>query len=266
VNVNWLVIPTLLLSLILFGVGQRSIRLCTSFRKKLFLLALWFLLGVPGFLLCLYYLHWFDDAKCFYEFRSFPFTELTAAGSGLFAGGLAEVFSKRKVLSRSFLPTFLCLGIVAPHLKPLFAHLDKEDFFDHWENDVCLQSTRSSCGAASAATVFRALGTPLTERDIARECFTYQGGTENWYIARAFRRRGYQVHYRIEKGFPVDLQVPAIAGLRLGEVGHFIAIIDKVDGFFITGDPLKGRERVAADQMATQFAFTGFFMEISGSD
>jgi predicted double-glycine peptidase len=198
----------------------------------------------------------------FYEFRSLPFTELTAMGAGLFAGALAELTKGPKLISRAFLIAILVLGIVAPHMKPILVPMASHRFSDRWNNDVCMQSTSSSCGAASAATIFRSLGESLSEQDVAKECFTYLGGTENWYIARAFRRRGYTVTYRTERGVPDELRTPAIAGVRIGGVGHFIALLENSGDIFVTGDPLVGREIVNKDEIDKKFDFTGFFMEI----
>jgi len=200
--------------------------------------------------------------KWFYEFRSLPLTELSAAGAGLFAGAMAELISKPKLVSKSFLIAVLCLGIVAPYLKPVVAPLPKHRFEDRWQDNICLQSTPASCGAASAATIFRTYGLKLSERDIARECYTYLGGTENWYIARAFRRRGFEINFRVEQRFPADLRIPAIAGVRIGGAGHFIAILDNSNGNYVIGDPLVGRQEVPADRITKRFDFTGFFMEI----
>lgn len=261
-NMNWLVIPTLAGALLLFVLGQRTVRRCPTSMQKLALTSLWLLLSIPGFLLPLYYLHLFDDAVWFYEFRSVPFTELTAMGAGLFAGALAELARGPRLFSRAFLIAILVLGIVAPHMKPLLAPVASHRFSDRWNDNVCMQSTPSSCGAASAATIFLGLGNSLSEQDIAKECFTYLGGTENWYIARAFRQRGCTVAYRIERGLPDDLRTPAIAGVRVGGVGHFIAILDRSDGKFTTGDPLVGPEKLDMGEMDKKFDFTGFFMEI----
>jgi hypothetical protein len=265
-NMNWIVIPTLVSALILFVVGQRSVRRCQSRKGQLGLSTLWLFLSIPGVLLTLYYLHWFDDAKWFYEFRSLPFTELTAAGAGLFAGALSELFRKSKRVSELFLLGLLIVGIIAPHLKPVLAPVPSQQFGNRWKDDICIQSTPSSCGAASAATVFRALGFSLSEQAVARECFTYMGGTENWYIARAFRRRGCTVTYRIEQEFPDDLRTPAIAGVSFGGLGHFIAILGKSDGNYVTGDPLIGRDEIPANEITGKFDFTGFFMEIKKED
>ncbi|MDF7800393.1 cysteine peptidase family C39 domain-containing protein [Pontiellaceae bacterium B1224] len=213
--------------------------------------------------MALYYLHWFDDAKWFYVFRSLPFTELTAAGAGLFAGALSERMKESGLLNTPVYVALLCIGIVIPYLKPILDPLSKEQLNDRWKDDVCLQSTPSSCGAASAATVFKLLGLNMQESELAEECLTSSGGTENWYIARAFRKRGFGVNYRIEKQFPPDLKLPAIAGVRVGNYGHFIAILERSNGVYITGDPLKGREEIPVDLILNAFDFTGFFMEIN---
>ncbi|MBU1108722.1 MAG: hypothetical protein KKB51_18745 [Candidatus Riflebacteria bacterium] len=259
---NSIVFPTLVIAFLLFAAGEKSMQLCQTPKRKFLLLALWLSLGIPGFLIPLYYLHWFDNAKWFYEFRSLPYTELTCAVTGLFLGGLVGFLPGPRIFARTFLVIFLCICIIAPHLKPVLAPLANQSFSDRWRENVCLQSTQSSCGAASAATVFRQFGINLTEHGIARECFTYAGGTENWYIARAFRNHGLIVRYRIEDGFPADLQTPAIAGVRLGGIGHFIAILGQSDGKIVTGDPLIGLKEVPIDHIKKEFDFTGFFMEI----
>lgn len=261
-NVNWIVIPTLAGALLLFVFGQRSIQHCQTFKSKLICLLFFLVVGTPGFLFPLYYLHWFDNARWFYEFRSLPFSELTAIGSGLFAGALAEMTKDTKVVSRLFLIIILVLGIMIPHVKSIFAPVAEQRFSDRWEGAICMQSTPSSCGAASAATIFKFLGVSLSERDVARECFTYLGGTENWYITRAFRRRGFKVNYRIEEEFPYDLHLPAIVGIRVNGRGHFITIVEKSSDNYIVGDPMVGREEVPIDQVTKKFDFSGFFMEI----
>lgn len=262
-NFNWLVIPALFIALILFVVGRESMRRCGSDKSRIGLAVVAFILGLPGFLMAAYYLHWFDDAKWFYIFRSFPFSELTAAGAGLFAGVLSERLKGSGLFSTLVFIALLCIGIVIPYLKPMLDPLPTDQLRDRWNDEVCLQSTPSSCGAASAATVFKSLGLNIQEGELAAECLTSSSGTENWYIARAFRKRGFAVNYRIEKQFPSDLKLPAIAGVRVGNYGHFIAILERPNGVYITGDPLKGRQEIPVEHISNAFDFTGFFMEIN---
>ena len=60
-----------------------------------------------------------------------------------------------------------------------------------------------------------------------------------------------RVNYRIEEGFPDDLALPAIAGVRLGGVGHFIAILGLEDEGLVVGDPLVGRKSVPLGKLRT---------------
>lgn len=70
------------------------------------------------------------------------------------------------------------------------------------------------------------------------------------------------MRYRIEQNLPLDLKTPAIAGVRVGNLGHFIAILERTADGYITGDPLVGRQQIPSDQMDREFDFTGFYMEV----
>jgi len=262
-NVNWLVLPTLAVALILFAVGEKLVSDSLFPKRKTVIFVAALLAGMPGILFALFYLHWFDRVTCFYEFHSLPFVELFAAGVGILVGAVSALVRQRKLFTRPFLIVVLCLGITLPYLKPIIAPLSQANLRDRWTDDVCMQSTASSCGAASAATIFRWYRMNLTERDLTRECFTYQGGTENWYLARAFRRRGFNVQYVIRDGFPPDLSLPAIAGVKVGGAGHFIPILCKVETIYTTGDPLIGRRSHTETAIGKDYEFTGFFMVIS---
>ena len=79
---NPLLYPTLLLTALSFYVGDRSGRR----RLSALPLLLGLLLTLPAALFVIYYLHVLDRAAWFYQFRSLPFTELTAAGLGFLPG------------------------------------------------------------------------------------------------------------------------------------------------------------------------------------
>ncbi|MEK7269542.1 MAG: cysteine peptidase family C39 domain-containing protein [Planctomycetota bacterium] len=257
---NPLFLPALALAFALFWAGRRAMRRCESARSRALLAGGSFVLGIPGFLMPLYYLHAFDGAAWFYEFRSIPFSELTAALSGLFAGALSGLLGGQA--SEGFLAAVLAIGIAVPHLKPMISPLDASRLEDRWKDGVCLQSSPSTCGAASAVTILRTLGIEATEREIARECFTSLSGTENWFLARAFRRRGLCVSFRAGVGVPSDLRLPAIAGVRAGGAGHFIALLPGPGGRIVAADPLSGRSEHSRAVLARAFDFTGFFMEV----
>ncbi|MFO1489642.1 MAG: cysteine peptidase family C39 domain-containing protein [Kiritimatiellia bacterium] len=252
----------MLIAVLLFVAGLRFQGRITSGRHRLALSALAVLLAVPGVLIALYYLHLFDNAAWFYEFRSLRFSELSAGGCGLLAGLLAA--AGRDVFVAALLLIGLMVGIVLPHSKPLYGPLQPGDFKDARKDAVCLQSTGCSCGAASAATLLRQAGIPATEAEVARACFTYEGGTENWYLARHLRSRGLRVRFITRLDPSAPLPVPSIAGVLLGKVGHFIPILANTETTYITGDPLHGREEWAKDLIREHYTFTGFFMTVEG--
>ena len=259
-GMNPLVYPTVLIAVLLFIVGMRIQSRSKSSRHRMALFALAVLLVVPGVLIALYYLHLFDDAAWFYELRSLRFSELSAGGCGLLAGLLAA--AGRNVFVAALLLIGLMAGIVLPHSKPLYGPLRAGNFKDVWKDGVCMQSTGCSCGAASAATLLRQTGIPATEAEVARACFTYEGGTENWYIARHLRSRGLRVRFITRQDPAAALPVPSIAGVLLGKVGHFIPILASTRTTYITGDPLHGREEWVKERIHEQYAFTGFSMAI----
>ena len=210
----------------------------------------------------LYYLHLFDNAAWFYSFRSLPMSEVTAAGAGLIAGVFAADARMRRLLSERYVLAVLCIGIVLPHVKPILSPVSDTEFQDRWTQDVCLQSTPSSCGPASAATLLRMLGHTYSERDIARICFTSGRGTENWYLARLFAREGHRVTF-MTAHTNQSVPVPSIAGVRVSGIGHFIPILQESGTSYVTGDPLAGRQEWPKSEIRQHFEFTGFFMAIS---
>ncbi len=107
------------------------------------------------------------------------------------------------------------------------------------------------------------LGRPASEQEIAREAFTSRGGTENWYLARALRRRGFDVTFDIEPAASGIIRSPAIAGVVLrGGAGHFIAILESAGDAVTLVDPLDGKHTIAKAALNDRYRFTGFFMAV----
>ena len=200
-----------------------------------------------------------------YSFRAVPGTELTACGIGLLAGWLQTKRNQstrlRKQISSGFIPFVMLLCVTIPYLKQIFLRPDWNSFSDRWSDGVCLQSSESSCGPASAATLLKLAGKQVSERQIAQESFTSRRGTENWYLIRAMRRHGLLVEYAINKPGYMDFSFPSIVGVRLGGktgTGHFVAVLGKAGNSFVIGDPLEGREELTAAELLDRYYFTGF--------
>jgi len=273
---NTLFVPTIFIALVLFLIGRR-VRLAGQPGRTV---AAWSVAAtvaaLPALLFVSYYAHVLDDAAWFYAARSIPYTELSAAGIGFGTGMLAAAARRWRPFRNSraisiLLPTvlLLCMALVmfVPYAKPILVPITV-DLRDRWSDGVCLQSSPSTCGPACTATILREFGVSASEPELAWECFSYGGGTENWYLARALRRRGLTADYAITDPQPPGIRTPSIAGVRLGTSngpGHFIAILGRDGERYIVGDPLVGRLTMTAGEMRSRYYLTGFFL-IVGSN
>lgn len=229
-------------------------------RTRLLLALVAVILAIPGASFAVYYAHLLKEPEWYYEFRSWRGTEALLILIGV-AGGLVASLVHR---ISTTLP-FVVVGafVIVPVLKPFIGPIPDDAFRDRWDGNVCLQSTPSTCGAASVATSLRSIGLTASERELAREAYSYMGGTEAWYLARAVRRRGAEVEWSFLLRFNPELPLPALAGVRFGPVGHFIAILSREGDQFHIGDPLHGSETLSLEQLLKRYHFTGFYMSIS---
>ncbi len=217
-------------------------------------------LALPGASFAAYYTHWFPSPAWYFQFRSLPATELLLIPIGL-AGGLFATYFNRIALILPLLAT-VALSVV-PVVKPFMAPLPMSVLSDIWDGEVCKQSTPSTCGAASTATLLKSFGIAVTEAEVAAAAHSYMGGTEAWYLARHIRSHGLQARFHDGNGFEADIPIPALVGVRLGTVGHFIPLLGRADGKFIIGDPLSGKEILSREELLERYRFTGFYMTVA---
>ena len=218
------------------------------------------IIALPGASFAFYYAHLISAPSWYYEFRSCRGTECLLLPLGL-AGGLIATILPRSLL---ILPLFGTAAFaLAPILKPIVHPISPEIFYDKWDANVCLQSTPSTCGAASVATILKHYQVQVSEREIAHDAYSYVGGTEAWYLARVVRDRGYDASFHFSSGFDPKITLPAVAGVRLDSNGHFIAILSRISDRFEIGDPLTGREVVSSNELADRYVFTGFYLSIT---
>ncbi len=219
------------------------------------------LCAVPAICYDLYYLHVWDEPIWLYRIRSWPASELLAAPAGLLAGWSQGSLRGRWRVSMASACLLLLAALFVPYAKQFAAPLPMTE---RWKDGVCLQSTPSTCGPASAATLLSAWGVPVSEAELAREAYSTWSGTENWYLRRAIERRGISCEYVFTGTPPVALPYPSIAGLRLGpQSGHFIAILGpaREGGGYDVADPLYGRGIVRQrDLQDGPRCFSGFFL------
>ncbi len=257
-NPNWLGIISVILAIVAFLLAYRfAIR--KQFKTRVWLVVGAVIAAIPGVSFAVYYTHIIPETSWYYQFRSIAGTELLMVFVGV-AGGFFATLLPRLLLA---LPLFGVVAIsVVPILKPLIGPIPQDHFKNLWDEEVCMQSTASTCGAASTATILKLLGIDVTELEIAKEAHSYIAGTEAWYLARSLRSRGCHVVFDFRSGFSPENGLPAVVGVRLGIAGHFIAVLGREGDRFIIGDPLRGREMLTLEELEERYEFTGFHMRI----
>jgi hypothetical protein len=221
------------------------------------------LLCLPGAWFAFYYLHWLPEPPLLYQLRSMSFGEGFLALFGAAAGAWRNVLPKLLKSVPTAAGVFL---LTIPFLKPVFRPLDVAALKEHWEGDVCYQSSEVTCGPASAANILRFLGDKgVTERDLASEAWTSQSSTEAWHLARALRQRGYRVRFLAPDGLPAKEDLPGILGTGSKSVGHFIAVLEISDGEIHYIDPLGGRFRKPVKDFLRWHQLEPFFMSVQPS-
>lgn len=258
---NLMLLPTLALAASLAWLAYWLWQTPPFLAARRCLLVLAIILAIPGLLIALYYAHVFEPAAWFYEFRSTQFSELSAAGVGLLPGLTFAWLGSRKAKwgisrPRVLFATLVCIAL--PYAKPMILPPDYSAFRNDWDGVVCRQSTGYSCGPASTATL---LHHTATELELARECYTSRQGTENWYLARAVRRRGLYAEFVTS---PTLNTIPThcIAGVSIHGAGHFIAVLQQEGDRYLVGDPMVGEKWYALPELRRAYQFTGFFMRV----
>lgn len=257
--VNLLGLLAVALSVTAFARTYSTLR-TRSIRFRFSLLVLFSLLSTPAISFATYYLHILPEKEWFYTLRSLPGSELLTIFLGC-AGGCLATFLPRFLLA---FPLFgvLCVGVI-PYLKPILAPLPDDVFAERWEGDACLQSTSASCGPASVASILKSYGESRSEREIARAAHTYAGGTEAWYLARYLRRQGLTPTFAFQRTFAPSVGLPAMVGVRIGAMGHFIAVLSLENDMVTFVDPLSGQKRLPFADFLKLYQFTGFHMPVT---
>ena len=173
---------------------------------------------------------------------------------GTLAGKL-KTSSQRKMLYALSLVCALRIGIL-PFLAPLIDHQELETLRTDIDGDgVCMQTTRYTCGPASAVTALRKLGFPCEEGALGLLCQTSSTtGTQDDIMTTALRDtfgpKGLYIEHRYVKSareladWPVSIVV-----IKHGfMVDHYVTVL-KVDANTVTvGDPLIGEQMLPIEQ------------------
>ena len=225
-------------------------------------------MAVPAILYAGYYWHFVDEPIFLYRLRLLPGSELLAGLIGLPFGWIGMTVGRHHIRAIRLSVIGLAIApmlVLLPYTKQILFPLDHSIMKDHWSENICIQSTGSTCGPSAAATVLRSLGQEANEAELAIAAHTSTSGTEIWYLARALRARGLTVSFVATEPNPSTLPYPAIAGTRIGNetgTGHFIAILEREGDRYVIGDPMIGRQVLSLAEITNGRFFTGFFLLI----
>lgn len=121
------------------------------------------------------------------------------------------------------------------------------------ENGVIMQSTPSTCAAATAANIATQLGIPKTEAQMVELMNTTWAGTSPAQIVFGFRRLGLRAHkiYIPDRDL-ARVRPPAVLLVEVqGEVdAHAVAYMGLLGPGFDIWDPDKGRRRLSRAEIA----------------
>ena len=216
--------------------------------------------SIPSILFAIYYLHILPERAWFYTLRSWSGSELFTVFLGA-AGGILATLLPRFML---VVPLGLTVTTsLVPYLKMAINPLKVDDLKERWEENACLQSTESTCGPASSASILRFLGHDASEHEAAIAAYSTASGTEAWYLARYFRSRGLTSKFDFHSTFSPAVSLPAVVGVRLGGSGHFIAVLRISNGLVTFIDPLSGKQELDVDEFLKEYNFTGFHLSVT---
>jgi hypothetical protein len=236
----------------------------------------WFydLLALITVAVLLVYIRWFwDDVRLA---RFLPVPNLIIVGSWFLPliGVLAGLVWGRIRNSRArcwFSTSLLFAAALYATVQPVLGQAPT--CRNQWEGEICLQTTRSTCAAAAAATLLRRFRIPAREQEMADLCLTRQGTT--WKgIYRGLKLKTADTPWEVEvfqanlddlrNGFKgpaileVELKSDAFADVRyqtewgwIPGTPHSVVFLQVTErGGFLVADPSVGREEWSGEDLA----------------
>ncbi len=218
--------------------------------------------AVPWCLFAAYYLH-VVDVVAYFEWRSRAATDLLAGLVGVSVGVVRVRIAGTRRGPWDVVGLAIVGGLwLAAFAKPLLRLLPASEIRERVVDGVCLQSTPSTCGPCAAATVLRQLGHEVGEGALAQEASSTTSGTLNWLLVRAVRERGFAAHFSAPESV-VDVTPPAIIGVRIGSIGHFVALLAVAGDTVVIGEPLTGLRRMRLADFQRSYTFDHLAIEVS---
>jgi predicted double-glycine peptidase len=142
---------------------------------------------------------------------------------------------------------------------------------DRWTDGICRQSTKSTCSAASAATVLAAHGIAATEAEMTGLCLTRTDGTPMLGLFRGMKAKTTRTAWDAlafsgtvddlrHQPLPavITITVSGLPGTLFGPARHSTVVFGFPDAdHVIIGDPYAGRQRWTIEQLQEAYLGSG---------
>jgi len=206
------------------------------------------------------------DRPWYVEWRSLPFTEVFSSLCAPIFGYIFVRATARLSIGRDLVRLFIigvgALLIFIPFAKPILLPVAmSHHWVSRWQDGICLQTTPSTCGPATLATLLAGFGIHRSECKVARATFACASGTELWYLMRYARKQGLHASYRTRSDIS-QVHAPAIIGTNVGDGGHFISLLRAECGCLTIGDPMGQKLTISAREFNQHFTFSGQVVEL----
>jgi len=132
----------------------------------------------------------------------------------------AVLWSTRTPAWRRLLLIFLCILLASRYAFGVMT-VRTPECIDAWDDNVCLQSSHSTCSPAAAATLLACHGISITEEEMARLCLTGKHGTylHGLYRGLRIKTRGTPLQVAVRSTdlahLKNDVELPVILNVRL---------------------------------------------------
>lgn len=193
----------------------------------------------------------------------------------------------RRVVSFGVFVSLAVALFLAPLVRPVLRPVQASEL-GRWKDGVCVQTHDATCGAAAVATMLRAYGVMVTEKELVGACLTSEAGTEPLAVYRALMIYAVEIGQKPKLAssdpsswqrlgqFPVlamvspvdtDRATPSSTGRLRGLLGrssegHAVVILGRDSaGDFVVGDPSNGRVIWSPRQMTGYFSGQAIYLE-----
>lgn len=268
INPNWYL--SLLLGFVLFYIVRSKYQKHKKYQPVMLILSV--LLFLVTLLFPMSYIgDYLTNISLYTHFRTLPFVEVLIVFAVPLFACLSVHFSEEssgKIAARkNKMIRRVCLGlgviyISSIYIKPVIRPINTYGAQERWLNDVCMQSSSSTCGPACLATIIHSYGPSKQEMEIAKHTYSCGSGTEIWYLLRYAKKLGFD--YQLAQAQSIsEVRTPAILGVNtFYGAGHFITVLENDEGTYYIGDPLEGDLYLTESEFNEKYQFTGFAVSI----